>query len=294
MAWLLAVIPLSSCRTSGACLGVFMHYILSAKRRLAREGLAASFPGWDDGRVCRTAREVFRNQGIFIAEVLRRIGRPRRDPLDDILYEPSALERYKKLFANNGRAIVLTGHINNYEYLSAWAARIFPLAIIAKPIRPARLGEFIRKMRADASILEFPHHNSYRSLLKEVLAGSSAGFILDQNIPRPRGVFTTFFGRPACTSPGLAMLSVQTGATVVPVFMMREGDKLRVKFYDFIPPPPDREAATLQDFTQRYTSAIEQAIREQPASWIWMHKRWKTKPEAGDRITRPDGTSYHA
>lgn len=294
IAFLLAAIPDSWCCAVGRALGGLMHLLLGAKRRLAREALAASFPEWDARRVRETARQVFRNQGVFVTEVLRRIGRPRRNPLDDIIYEPSDLERYKKLFENDGRAIVLTGHVNNYEYLSAWAARIFPLAIIAKPIKPARLGAFIRKMRADANILEFPHHNSYRSLLKQVLAGSSAGFILDQNIPRPRGVFTTFFGRPACTSPGLAMLSAQTGSVVVPVFLMREGNRLRIKFYDFIPPPPDRETSTLQYYTQRYTSAIEVAVRDQPESWIWMHKRWKTQPMPGDRITRPDGTSYHA
>lgn len=294
VSFVLAIIPESWCRAWGRFHGWLAYALLQSKRRIALHAIRESFPQSEDRQVRATVKNVFLNQGLFLAEVLRRLGKPRRDPLDGILYDESDLERYKKLFENNGRALVLTGHLNNYEFLSAWAARLFPLAIIAKPIKPASLGAYIRKMRADANIRELPHHNSYRALLKEVLAGSSAGFILDQNIPRPRGVFTTFFGRPACTSPGLAMLSAQTNAPVVPVFMMREGNRLRVKFFDIIPPPPNRDGETLQDFTQHYTSAIERAIREQPESWIWMHKRWKTRPEPGDRITRADGTSYHA
>ncbi|MFM7859615.1 MAG: hypothetical protein ACKO96_48730, partial [Flammeovirgaceae bacterium] len=141
--------------------------------------------------------ELYINQGLFITEVLRRIGKPRHNPLDDIICDSESLVRYKKLLDDEGRAIVLTGHVNNYEYLSVWAARMFPLAIISKLFRPPSVAAFIKKIRAEANIRELPHHNSYRELIKEVMAGHTAGFILDQNIPRPRGVFTTFFGRPA-------------------------------------------------------------------------------------------------
>jgi KDO2-lipid IV(A) lauroyltransferase len=273
--------------------GRLLHIFLAGKRRLARESLRISFPEWTDEKVREIARKNFITQGLLLAEILRRIGRPEHDPLDDIESDPAVIAKFSAAMNEGRGGLVLTGHVNNYEYLSAWAARIYPMTIIAKPIKPPALGAFVMKMRADSGIQELPHHRSYRAALRAVQSGGCLGFIIDQNMTHNEGVFVSFFKRPACTSAGLAMLSAQTGVPVVPVFLLRDGHRYRVKVYDAIPPPPDRAIETLHDYTQRYTNAIERAVREQPESWIWMHKRWKTRPKPGDRITMADGSVRH-
>jgi Kdo2-lipid IVA lauroyltransferase/acyltransferase len=294
LAWFFAAVPEGVARCLGRGLGRMGHLFLRSKVKLARDALAASFPDWSVQRVHQTTREVFANQGLFMAEFFRKIGRPKKDPVDEIVFDNADVEHFKRLKVEHGALLVLVGHINNYEYLAAWAARLFPLSIIAKPLKPERFGAYIREVRASYGLQEFPHHDSYRSVLRNLKQGGCVGFILDQSRPRDQGVFVTFFGRPANTSPGLAMMSAHSGVPVLPVWLKREGGRLNVKHLETIPPPPDREMTTLQDYTQRYTTALEQMIRDQPESWIWMHQRWKVQPRPGDRITRADGSAYHA
>lgn len=293
LARLFAALSSQSAAAAGRWLGSVIHVFLRGKVTIARKALAESFPEWEAARVREVARKVFINQGIFFVEFMRMIGRPKSDPVDEIIAGPALIERARKLRDEHGSLLVLVAHINNYEYLAAWAARLFPLSIITKPLKPARFNDYIRSVRASYGLQEFDHHGSYRQVLRNLKSGGCVGFILDQNRTHKLGVFVTFFGRPASTSPGLAMMSAQSGVPVLPACTVRENGRLRVKLMDLIPPPPDREIATLQDFTQRYTSAIEAMIREQPEGWIWMHKRWRTKPKPGDRVTRPDGTDYH-
>jgi Kdo2-lipid IVA lauroyltransferase/acyltransferase len=292
--WFHAVIPVTVSNALGKFSGWLMFVFLPGKRRLSNEALRASFPDWTESKIRETTYKVFLNQGLLLSETFRRIGKPRHNPLDDIRYDPEQLAAFDAVMKSNKGALVLTAHINNYEYLSAWAARFFPMSIAAKPIKPKVLGDFVQKMRKDSGITELPHHGSYRALLRAAQAGNCIGFIMDQNMKKGQGVFVTFFGRPACTTAGLAMLSAHAQVPVVPVFLLREGRFMRIRILPAIPPPLDREKDTLHDATQKYSNAIEQVIREQPESWIWMHKRWKTAPLPGERITLPDGSVRYA
>lgn len=293
LSWLFAAVPASASRSWGRGIGRIMARLLGRKVALAEDQLRMAFPDWSDERIARTARRVFVTQGLLLSETLRRIGRPKINPLDEIDHDPGQMADFEAIMAQGRGGLVLTAHINNYEYLSAWAARRFAMTITAKKIKPKALGDFVQQMRRDGNITEVPHHGSYRSLLRAVKAGGVIGFIMDQNMIHREGVFVTFFGRPACTTAGLAMLSVQAQTPVVPVFILRDGDRYRVKMLPPIPPPVDRSVEALQDATQHYSNAIESVIREQPESWIWMHRRWKTAPKPGDRITRNDGSVYY-
>lgn len=292
LARLFAAMSSETAAATGRWLGRVLCMVVPGKVAIAREALARSFPEWDEARVREMARKVFINQGLFVVEFIRKIGRPKIDPIDEIVADPALIEQARQLRTDYGSLLVLVAHINNYEYLAAWAARLFPLSIITKPLKPPRFNQYIRSVRASYGLQEFDHHGSYRQVLRNLKSGGCVGFILDQNRTYKLGVFVTFFNRPASTTPGLAMMSAQSGVPVLPAYTVRENGRLRVKFMDVIPPPPDREINTLQDYTQRYTTAIELMIREQPESWIWMHKRWRTEPKPGDRVTRPDGTDY--
>lgn len=291
--WLFAAVPARVSIAWGRGIGRMMALFLKKKVALAEKTLAECFPEWPENKVKDVARRVFINQGLLLAETFRRIGRPKHNPLDDMVFDPADRARFNEIMSKGNGGLVLTAHINNYEYLSAWAARIYPMTISAKPIKPKALGEFVMNMRKEANITEVAHHGSYRSLLRAVKAGGVVGFIMDQNMIHREGVFVSFFGKPACTTAGLAMLSVQAQTPVVPVFALREGDHYRIKMLPPIPPPPDRSIDALHDATQLYSNAIESVIREQPESWIWMHRRWKTPPVAGNRITRADGSVYY-
>jgi KDO2-lipid IV(A) lauroyltransferase len=102
-----------------------------------------------------------------------------------------------------------------------------------------------------------------------------------------KGVFVDFFGMPASTSDGIARLSIATGAPVMPVFMVRQGDSIHhhIKIMPAFYPEKrrDREAAALE-YTQLYSDVLETAIREHPDHWNWIHRRWKTRPAGEPRF----------
>jgi KDO2-lipid IV(A) lauroyltransferase len=98
---------------------------------------------------------------------------------------------------------------------------------------------------------------------------------VDQNARLEQGVFVDFFGVPACCGTTFAKLARHTGATVIPGFAVwiEAERRYRLKFY----PPLDLTGDVAED-TQRVQSAVERAVREYPDQWLWIHRRWKTRP----------------
>ncbi|RUM87818.1 MAG: hypothetical protein DSZ25_02945 [Thermovibrio sp.] len=100
------------------------------------------------------------------------------------------------------------------------------------------------------------------------------GILLDQRPKVREGVLTEFLGRKTYTNKGLALLSKKTGKPVIPAFCFFEGNKYKIEVYEPIPPE-----GTVEELTQKYTSAIERAVRKRPEQWFWFHRRWKNSPE---------------
>jgi len=101
------------------------------------------------------------------------------------------------------------------------------------------------------------------------------GILLDQNATRAEGIFAPFFGTPASTSRGLAVIALRTEAPVVPVFIRRLERGRHLIEVGPVVPPPERDVVA---FTTSFNEAIEKAIRRAPEQWFWLHKRWKTRP----------------
>jgi KDO2-lipid IV(A) lauroyltransferase len=113
-------------------------------------------------------------------------------------------------------------------------------------------------------------------LLRE---NNSIGILSDQNVSAREGVFVDFFGRPACTGAGLAVLALRSGAPVLPMFMARQKSgkyKFILKPLVEISQTGDYERDLLEN-TQRFTRVVEDVVREYPDQWFWIHQRWKTK-----------------
>jgi KDO2-lipid IV(A) lauroyltransferase len=113
-------------------------------------------------------------------------------------------------------------------------------------------------------------------VLQALRQGRMVGILLDQNAARSEGVFVPFFGVPASTSKGLALIALRTRAPVVPVFIRRLGaGRHRVEVGAALPPPADDDVVA---YTAAFNRAIEAAIRQAPEQWFWMHNRWRTRP----------------
>ena len=271
-----AILPLSWARGIGAALGRTLGFFARRHRRRALRHIAACLPGKSARERSRIIRDMFAGLGMNAMEMLQWMG-GRRSVLSGMI-SVDGQDRWTRTLAERRGAGILTAHMGNWDLGGMWAASMHPLTIISKDIRSRVINRFWMEQRAHAGVRIVPAHHSYRQCLAALKRGDGLGFILDQNMIDTEGIFVDFFGRPACTSPGLALLSAHAQSPVLPMFIVRTRSGHCVKVGDPIPPPPDRNPATLAAFTQRYTSAIEDMVRQHPEQWIWMHCRWRTQP----------------
>ncbi len=277
MSCFFAALPLRMALSLGRGMGAAFECFVARGRRRADEHLAACFPEKSASDRHRIRRQMFAHLGMNTVEIFRWMG-GRTDELRARI-ECSSIPIAEAAAARGKGVLALVAHIGNFDLMGLWAAGKIPLTIISKELKNEALNQFWMKKRAEAGLNIVPAHNSYRDCLRVLKRGEFLGFILDQNMTRDEGIFVEFFGRPACTTPGLAMLSAHSGAPVMPVFMVRRADGRHEVFVrPPMDPPPDRTPESLAAATQAYTRVVEEMVRAHPEQWIWMHRRWRTQP----------------
>jgi KDO2-lipid IV(A) lauroyltransferase len=225
---------------------------------------------------------MFRNLGMNVVEMLRLsvLGMDDLRPRVDF----HGQEHLHAALRQDGWGILsLMAHIGNWEFSGAVTALLDEeVSVVVKTMRDPVLQAYLEQTRKRMGGHLLPHHDSFRECLRRLKAGKHVGVVLDQNRSREQGVFVDFFGQPACTSPGLALLSAQSGSPVLPLFDIRDADPTRhhLHLLPAIPPCTGRKIEALTEATQLYTRQIEEMIRKHPEQWIWLHRRWKTQPLA--------------
>lgn len=218
---------------------------------------------------------------MTVVELARLLGRPLEATLSELTLD--GLEHLQVVMKQYGRALVLTAHLGNWEYLSAVHGLIgYPVAIVVRPLDSRVLNEQAVALRRKTGVQLIDKRGALRPVLAALRRGSLVAVLLDQNAARREGVFVPFFGREASTSRSLALLALRTGTPIVPVFIHREGAaRHRVVIEPPVPSPAanDLEAAVVE-LTARCTDIIEAAIRRVPEQWLWSHDRWRTRPAA--------------
>ena len=285
-----SALPLPLALSFGRGLGWFYGTVIRHHRKDAVDALRFSFPEKTGPERAQIVKRMYQNLGMNAVEELRMASVSNAYLENNILWEGE--EHVRSVLATGKGMLVLTAHIGNFDLLCTIAPKFnYPTTIITKIIKNTAINALWMEARSRFGLKFLPAHNAYRQCLSALRKNEIVGFVLDQNMINTEGIFVDFFGKPACTSPGLAYMAAQSGAGVVPVFMIRlAGGKHLVKIMPPLPPPPDRKPESIQEFTQLYTKVIEDAIRLYPEQWIWVHRRWKTRPEQNpeSRIQNPE------
>lgn len=283
-----AALPPALALRLGAGIGALLYLVAARARRVALFNLRLAFPEKSSAERRRILRASCRNLGRLGAEFchLPRLTAeelPRFLTFADRAGWESALER-----AGKTGMVVLTGHFGNWELL-AYAHGLLghPITLVHRAMRNKVFNEAIHAVRRHAGT----HAIAKRAAAKEALRVLKRHGILvvpaDQNQVFSFGVFVDFFGLPACTTPGPARLAMLTGAPIVPVFLVRDGEsgrhRVEVLADVAVAASGDREA-DIRATTQRCTAVLEDMIRRYPEQWIWFHKRWKTRPPGEPRL----------
>jgi KDO2-lipid IV(A) lauroyltransferase len=267
-------LPESCALRLGGFTGSMVPRLFPRYARRARENLVAAYPERGAAWVEEVIHESFRHFGRMAVEVLRApksVADDRWDSLIDV-------RGGDHLLSARPGAIAVGGHLGNWEIAPAWVARQgrSVLSAVDEP-RNERLAAMLRAVRRRLGNTTVHKQGCYRPLARHVRGGGVAAVLIDRN-PRSSGVLVPFFEREALAVSSPALLSLQTGAPLVPFACLRTGPAFRYRL-TFAPPiapdlsrPRDDEVGRL---THLATQALEAFVREAPGQWQWMHRRWK-------------------
>ncbi len=283
-AWLvlksLGLLPRSLARAVGARVAALAYLFRPPLRRAAHFNLRLAFPEWSDAERRRIIRRLVRHLGWMAGEFSQF---PR--------YTPENIERIVLLdgFENfaaaerRGKGVLfLTGHMGAWE-LAPFAHALYgrPLHFLIRPIDNARVDVLVNCYRCLSGNRPIDKNQSARAMLNILRGGGTVGVLIDQNTTLEEGVFVDFFGIPACTSTGLARIALHTDAAVVPAYIYWDVSlrKYRLRFEPAMQliRSDDREL-DVRENTARFTRVIEKYARSYPEQWLWVHRRWNTRP----------------
>jgi KDO2-lipid IV(A) lauroyltransferase len=192
------------------------------------------------------------------------------------------LAHYRAAMARGKGVLVLTAHLGAWELSSFYHSLMgHPMNVLARQLDNRRLDAFVNGIRCLHGNRVLLKDDFGRGLLKAMHAGEAVGILMDTNMTPPQGAFVPFFGIDACTGTGLAHIARKTGAAVLPGFMLWEPAEGRYVLH-FGPeieiPHTGDAAADILEGTRRATAVLESWIRRYPDQWLWIHRRWKTRP----------------
>ena len=263
-----------------AALGRFAYRRLRIRADVAEEQLRRAFPERDEAWVRRTAEASYEHLGREGMAMLRLS----RQGKDEVLAatEVEGLDALREAVETGRGAIIMTGHFGNWEIGgAALAARGIPVDVVARRQKNPHVDRLINEARSRLGMTVIRQGGATRAALRSLRKGRAVALVADQDARR-RGVFVDFFGRPASTHRGPAVLALRTGA---PVFMgtaaRRPGGGYRVRVARVPIPAGDDPDQRADRLTAGLTAALESAIRDAPGQYLWQHRRWKTAPAAG-------------
>jgi len=267
----------------GANLGAVSYVILGRERRRAIGHLQEALGDERSSSECRKiAFRSFCNLGRTFYEVLSLDRLDRRELNQRVRFEGE--EALNEAASKGHGVIFVTGHVGNWEWLGAAVAMRYPLAVVAAPIYDPLVGELMIRLRTAHGIetLVRDSPGSMKRLIRKLRSGGIVGLLIDQDI-KSDGTFVPFFHSDAYTPVGAARLAYHTGASVVVGFILREGgDHHRIVIHGPLDLDHTKDAERdIRHATAQFTKLIEDQIRKTPDQWIWMHRRWKTRPPSG-------------
>jgi KDO2-lipid IV(A) lauroyltransferase len=277
----MGALPRPVARVFAASVTSLLFSLQPKLRKTAEFNLRLAFPDWTDSQRKDVTRKMVRNLGWMAAEFAR-LPRLTKENIEDVVI----LDGHEYFLEGQRRGngvLYLTGHIGAWE-LSSFAHALYgyPLHYMARPLDNKRLDALVNLYRCASGNRPIFKNESARVMLKILKDSGTVGILADQNTLPAEGVFVDFFGKLACTTTGLARVALHTGAAVVPGYAYwDEGiQKYRLRFE----PPVEliRTGDTERDVfenTQRFVKVIEEIIRKHPDQWVWVHKRWKTRPK---------------
>lgn len=280
--WLAAHVPRKWTLAIYEKLGRIAYYIFPQERKRIREhiqhALADEANSIDPDQFSKT---LFRNIAKNVADIFITRSFTTAAELDRFV-STQGFEHLEKAYQRGNGVIGLTCHMGAFELVGPnLSLRGYKTSIVGRKLKNPKMDQLLVEYRKNHGSKVIYSGEGVLKLVRALKKGEIIGLLIDQDIRWAKGLFVDFFGKPAYTPIGAAWLAQSTEAAVVPMAIRRLPDDQQV-----VTMLPELEISKtgdtehdLQINTQRFSDALEQLIRLDLTQWVWMHKRWKTKPE---------------
>ena len=285
MVWGLGSLPRKMARVVGAGLGWVAFTLLKRLRTVGLRNLELALPEAAAGVRAEVLRGAYRHLGWHLAEFCKMRGYSFASAGKFVEYD--GLAHYLAARARGKGVLVVTGHLGAWELSSFFHSLAgYPMGLVIRRLDNPLVDRFVNGVRCLHGNRVIHKDDFARGLIASMRDGETVGILMDTNMTPPQGVFVPFFGVEACTASGLAKVALKTDAAVLPGFLLwnEQKQKYVLQFGECMElvRTGDAEADVLAN-TAAFTAEIERYIRANPEQWLWMHRRWKTRPtgEAG-------------
>ncbi|HXC96665.1 MAG TPA: lysophospholipid acyltransferase family protein [Edaphobacter sp.] len=277
---LMRLLPRNLARAVGATIGALAYRLLGRLRSVGLRNLELAYPEMPSAQREIILRSEYRNLGLLLAEFCKMPGYTPESASRFIRYE--GLENYQAARTKGKGVLVLTGHLGAWELSSFYHSLMgMPMGMVIRRLDNPLVDAFVNRIRCLHGNRVIHKDDFARGLIASMRAGETVGILMDTNMTPPQGVFVPFFGVQACTASGMARIAAKTGAAVIPGFLLWEESEQRYVLH-FGPELPvvhtgdSEQDATVN--TATFTAAVESYVRRYPGQWLWVHRRWKTRP----------------
>ena len=282
------LLPARMAMLLGRGMGKVAYAFAGDLRRTGATNLRLAFPEKTDEERGQLLRECFDNLGRLLG-FFSQFSTRSREELKELI-EPEGLENLVGAKSVRGnRLILFTGHLGAWE-LTSFGLSLFdhPFTFLVRRLDNPRIEQLVDRIRKRFGNETIDKLSAARSMLKILRRGeTSLGLLPDLNTLDDEAIFIDFFGVPAATTFVVAKLAVRTQTPLVPVFAPWSEEKRKYLLIVEPPIPPEctgDEEADVRQLTIKLTERIENRIRQYPGQWLWIHKRWKTRPPGEPRI----------
>jgi len=273
---LLAFLPLSISHALGSMLGLMLFYLLPSRKKIAQINIALAFPELNKAQQARRVKQVFSHMGMTIMETpLVWWGSVNR--LEKIPVDFEGLEHFEQARVNGRGVIMMGGHTFAMELGGRFMANRYPgqLNVTYQKMRNSLMDVMVYRSRLQVfkSVLE---RMDMRNMLRCLKSGEPLWYAPDQDFGPHRSVFAPFFGVPTATLTATSRLAKSTGAVVLPLFFFRQPNgRYLIRFLAPLEnfPSGDDTADAVQ-----INQAIESQVKQYPEQYVWVHRRFKTRP----------------
>lgn len=272
----LRVLPLRLSGTLARGMTRVLDRALPRLRRTALDNLSFAYPDLDPAARHAIADGVFDSIARLLVALARFPAIGPGNVNDWIFYD--GLENYRAAKEKGKGILVATAHLGNWElsaFAHAWMTE--PMNVMVRPLDNPRVDRLVEKRRQLSGNRLIEKKDAARAVLKALRANEAVGILIDQNTSAAEGLFVPFFGRLACASPAFVKLAHHSGAAVIPGYAV--WDQSLSKYRLFFEPEVVMTGDVETDLRAVH-AALERAIRRYPDQWLWIHRRWKTRPPA--------------